>query len=88
MIGQNIKNKFPTSQRFSVINEELIARKNCSIAGEKADKDYLFSNRHNENSDSRSALVANQTFKTKCVFFKCSHWSDKCEAITDPSARK
>ena len=32
--------------------------------------------------------VANRRFKNKRVFWKGSHWSDKCEVITDPSARK
>ena len=48
----------------------------------------MFGNYHDENSASRSALVANQRFKNTCVFCKGSHWSDKCEVITDPSVRK
>ena len=48
----------------------------------------MFGNYHDENPASRSALVANQRFKNTCVFCKGSHWSDKCEVITDPSVRK
>ena len=48
----------------------------------------MFNNHHDENPCYRSALVANQMFKSKCVFCKCSHQSDKYKAITDPSARK
>ena len=46
----------------------------------------MFKNCHDENPT--SALVANQRFKNKCVFCKGSHWSDKCEVITNPSATK
>ena len=80
--------RFQISQKLSIINKEMIARKNCSIRDEMGAKDYLFSNHHNENSDSSSALVANQKLKNKYVFCKCSHWSDKYEAITDPSLKK
>ena len=48
----------------------------------------LISNYHDENPTTGSALVANQRFENKCVFCKASHLLDKCEVITDPSARK
>ena len=65
---------------------KLIVREICSITDEKGGKGYLFKNCHDENPT--SALVANQRFKNKCVFCKGSHWSDKCEVITNPSATK
>ena len=73
---------------LSIINEELISRKNCSITDEKGGKNYLFNNQHDKNPCPRSALVANQRFKNKCVFCNGSHQPDKYKAITDPSARK
>ena len=89
IIGRNIKDKiWDLTKILPVINEELITRENCSITDEKGGKSYLFGNYHDENPASRSALVANQRFKNTCVFCKDSHWSDKCEVITDPSVRK
>ena len=76
------------SHKNSIINEELIARKTCSITHEKGGKRYLFSNGHNGNPVSGSALVTNQRFKSKCVFCKDSHWPNICEVITDPNATK
>ena len=67
-MGGNIKNKISNLRKF-LINDELIACKNCSIIDEKGGKSYWFSNHHNENSDFRSTLVANQRFKNKCVFW-------------------
>ena len=89
IIGQYIKDKICNlTEILSILNEELIARNNCSITDEKGGKNYLFKNHHDENPCSRSALVADQRFKNKCVFCKGSHQSDKYEAIPDPSARK
>ena len=89
IIGQNIKDKIcDLTKILSIINEKLIAHKNCSITDEKGGKNYLLNNNHEENPCSRSTLVANQSFKNKCAFCKGSHQPDKYEAITDPSARK
>ena len=89
IIGQYIKDKICNlTEILSILNEELIARNNCSITDGKCGKNYLFKNHHDENPCSRSALVADQRFKNKCVFCKGSHQSDKYEAIPDPSARK
>ena len=89
IIGRYIKDTICNLTEIpSIINEELIARKNRSITDEKGDKNYLFKNHHDENPCSRSALVADQRFKNKCVFCKGSHQSDKYEAIRDSSARK
>ena len=89
IIGRNIKDKiWDLTKILSVINEELIARENCSIIDERGGKSYLFRKFHDENPALGSALLANQRFKNKCVFFKGLHWSDKCEVISDPSARK
>ena len=73
---------------LSVINEELVAHENCSFLDEKGGKSYLFSDDHNENPASGTALVTNKKFRNKCVFCKGSHWSNKCELMADLSARK
>ena len=89
IIGRYIKDKVCNlTEILSIINEELIARKNCSITDEKGGKNYLFNNHYDENPCSRSALVVHQRFKNKRVFCKGSHQSDKYEAIIDPSAKK
>ena len=89
IIGQNINDKIcDLTKILSIINENLIAHKNCSITDEKGGKNYLLSKHREENPCSRSTLVANQSFKNKCAFCKGSHQPDKYEAITDPSARK
>ena len=89
IIGRNIKDKiYDLTKILSIRNEKLIAHNNCSITNEKGGKNHLLNNNHEENSCSRSNLVANQSFKNKCEFCKGSHQSYKYEAITDPSARK
>ena len=57
---RNIKDKiWDLTKILSVIKEELIKHENCFITDKKGGKSYLFSNYHNESSDSGSALVAN-----------------------------
>ena len=57
--GRNIKEKiWDLTKVLSVINEELIARENCSVTDEKGGKSYLFSNYHNENPVSGSTLCS------------------------------
>ena len=45
IIGRNIKDKiWDLTKILSVINEELIARENCSITDEMGGESYLFRN--------------------------------------------
>ena len=90
VIGRNIKDEvWDLTKILTVINDELVARENCIMStDEKGGKNNLSENGMIENPFSGSALTSQQKTKNKCVFCKGSHWSDKCEVITDPCARK
>ena len=58
IIGQNVKDKtWDLTKILSAINEELIARENCSIIDERVGKSYLFRKSHDENPASGSTKV-------------------------------
>ena len=66
IIGRSIKDKIcDLTKILSIINEKLIARKNCSITDEKGGRNYLLNNHHEENSCSGSTLV--KKIKKVCI---------------------
>ena len=78
---------------LELINDELKPSELCVLSDhveEGATNDYF-------TKQTGSALLSTgvdrnlkgkQQFSRKCIFCKGGHWSDKCNIITDPQARK
>ena len=63
------------------IKEEVDARENCEFSNEKLDEEYCRKTTH-------SLVVIQKPSRRNCVFCGKSHYSDKCENITDIAIRK
>ena len=61
--------------------EEVDARENCEFSNEKWDREYCTKTTH-------SLVGIQKPSKGNCVFCAKSHYSDKCENITDIAINK
>ena len=78
-----------------LINEESRARESCIIPSNNFnsisdDEKQVCKNNlsYFESPASVSALYSNQTHQNKCVFCHGSHYSNKCDVVSEPQARK
>ena len=75
------KNNWKILELVDCIKEEVDARENCKFSNEKLDEEYRRKPTH--------LLVGIQKpFRRNCVFCGKSHYSNKCENITDFAIRK
>ena len=77
---------------LELIRDEIRARENVS-AIEGSTREYEGKNSSNvreyiEISHTDAVLTSQSTPKSRCIFCKAFHWSDKCKVISDIEARK
>ena len=75
------KNNWKILELVECIKEEVDARENCEFSNEKLDEEYCRKTTH-------SLVVIQKPSRRNCVFCGKSHYSDKCENITDIAIRK
>ena len=75
------KNNWKILKLIECIKEELEARENCKFSNENLDKEYCRKTTH-------SLVGIQKPSRRNCEFCGKSHYSDKCENITDIVIRK
>ena len=75
------KNDWKILELVECIKEEVDARENYKFSNEKLDEEYCRKNTHSLVGIQKSSI-------RNCVFCRKSHYSDKCENITDIAIRK
>ena len=75
------KNNWKILELVECIKEEVDARENCEFSNEKLDGEYCRKTTH-------SLVGIQKPSRRNCVFCGKSHYSDKCENITDIAIRK
>ena len=75
------KNNWKILELVECIKEEVDARENCKFSNEKLDEEYCRKTTH-------SLVGIQKPSRGNCVFCGKSHYSDKCENITDIAIRK
>ena len=75
------KNNWKILELVECIKEEVDARENCEFSNEKLDGEYCRKTTH-------SLVGIQKPSRRNCVFCGKSHYSDKCENITDFAIRK
>ena len=72
-------------------NQELKARETC-LSSAPVDKDFEFDSKYTGSALYSSAASRGQnpskSSSLKRIFCKGEHWSDKCNIVADPIARK
>ena len=75
------KNNWKVIELVECIKEQVDARKNCEFSNEKLDGEYC--------AKTTQLLIGIQkSSRRNCVFCRKSHYSDKCENITDIAIKK
>ena len=74
------KNNWKISEFVECIKEEVDARENCEFSNEKLDGEYF----------RKTAFISwySETLEKKLRILRKSHYSDKCENVTDIAIRK
>ena len=78
------------TQMLEIFNQELKARETC-LSSAPVGKNFEFDFKYAGSAlySSTASRGQNPTKSSvKCIFCKGEHWSDKCNIVTDPIARK
>ena len=78
------------TQMLEIFNQELKARETC-LPSAPVGKNFEFESKYTGSAlySSTASRRQNPTKSpVKCIFCKGEHWSDKCNIVTDPIARK
>ena len=75
---------------LEIFNEELKARETC-LPSALVGKNFEFDSKYTGSAIYSSTAYRGQNptkSPVKCIFSKSEHWSDTCNIVTDPIARK
>ena len=75
------KNNWKVRELEECIKEEVDARENCEFSNEKLDGEYC-------TKTTQLLIGIQKPSRRNCVFCRKSHYSDKCENITDIAMKK
>ena len=75
------KNNWKILESVECIKEEVATRENCKFSNGELDEECC-------RKTTNSLAGIQKSFRRNCVFCRKSHYSDKCENITDIAIRK